>query len=289
VTTVAHGASREFVPPRPGFGDALYATLLGFVIASVVVLVPVFVATWLGLAGREPYGPFGGGGLLDWPYRRTGTFSLIANAVVCLELLAFTALFVRGMLADRVGPVSTVPIFVVLAVTGLAPLIPHGFLDAPGIVDLLLSAWLIQVAVATTAIRPLSKRTTARAIMVLVMLLAIPAAYGATHPVRTGSSYGPFSAKELTVAIRNDGFADVRVTRVSLDTDVSGIRATVRGPMPFTLSARRGTRVRLRVQQAGCGAGGPMSADALVRYRVFGSTQIAKIPVEVPIKACARG
>lgn len=289
MATVAHEAPREFVPPQPSFGDALYATLLGFVIASVVVLVPVLLAMWLGLAGRELYGPFGGDGLLDWPYRRTGPFSLVANAVVCVELLAFTALFVRGMLADRVGPVSTVPIFVVLAVTGLAPLIPHGFLDAPGVVDLLLSAWLIQLAVATTAIRPLPKRTTARVIVVLMMLLAIPATYGATHPVRTGSSYGPSSAKELTVAIRNDGFADVRITRVALDTDVSGIQASVRGPMPFILAARDGTRVRLRVQQAGCGTGGPINADAVVRYRLFGSTQIAKIPVEVPIKACARG
>jgi hypothetical protein len=286
VTSVAHEARPEFVPPRPSFGDAFYATLLGFVIACVVTIVPVAGAAWLGLAGRELVG-FGGEGLRDWPYPRNGTFSLVANAVVYLDLLAFTALFVRGILADRVGPMSTVPIFVVLAVTGFAPLLPHGFLNAPGIVDLLLSAWLIQITVATTAIRPLSKQATARVIAVLIMLLAIPAAFGVSHPVRPGSTYGPFSAKELRFAIANAGFGDVRVLRISLDADVRGIRM-LEAPKPFTLAGRHERVVRLRIHQTGCGAGGPLRADAVVRYRLLGSDKVARMPVEVPIRACGR-
>jgi hypothetical protein len=287
VTTVAHEARPEFVPPKPSFGDALYATLLGFVVANLVVVVPVVVATWLGLAGRELVG-FGGEGLRNWPYQRNGTFSLVANGVVWFDLLAFTALVVRGVLADRVGPLSAVPIFVVLAVTGFAPLLPHGFLHAPGVVDLLLSAWLVQITVATTAVRPLSKQATTKVIAVFVMLLTIPAAYGASHPVRPGSTRGPFSANELQFGVDNDSFTDVRVTQISLDTDVEGIRV-VGAPTPFTLAARHERLVRLRVDQTACGTGGPLRGDALVRYRLLGSDNVARIPVDVPISACGRG
>ena len=277
-----------FVTPQPSFGDAFCATLLGFVIASVLVIAPVLVAHWLGLAGdrfvglgQDEVSP------LSWPYERNGAFSVVANLVVWIEVLAFTALLVRGMLADRVGPLSAVPIFVVLAVTGFAPLLPHGLLMMPGIIALLASAWLIQVAVATTPIRPLPKRTTARLMALFAALLAIPAAYGAAHPLGMGSQFGPQSPKELTFGLRNQGFADMRVTDISLDTPIHGL-SVAREPLPFALDGRHERVVRLGLHQAGCGSGGPLPAHAIVRYSLLGSDFTARIPVEVPLKPCAR-
>jgi hypothetical protein len=134
VTTVAHEVRKPvFVPPRQSWGDAFYATILGWVMASVVAFVAVIAAHALGVLSGSFVG-IADKGLRTWPYPENGTFSLVANAVVWLDMVALTALLVRGVLADRIGPVSAVPIAVVLAVTGFVPLLPHGALDLPGLV-----------------------------------------------------------------------------------------------------------------------------------------------------------
>jgi hypothetical protein len=161
----------------------------------------------------------------------------------------------------------------------------------PGLIALLASAWLIQVAVATTPLPPLRKRTTAKVIAGFALLLVVPAAYGVTHPLAHGSVYGSGSSREVTFALANHGFADVRVTAVSVSDLFSAFPvARLAGPaVPFTVDARAERRVRLTVSQGGCSDGGPMRANALVRYRLLGSELSARIPVEVTLRPCGPG
>jgi hypothetical protein len=315
VTTVAHhGRSPAYLAPRPSWGDAFAAAILGWVIASVLLLVPVLLALWLGLAGRSGTVGLGGGGLRDWPYPRNGDLSLAANLVVWGAIFALTALLVRGMLADRVGPVSAVPIFAVLAVTGFAPFVPHGLLQMPLPVAFVLSAWLIRVVVATTPIRPLPKQVTARLIAVSALLLAVPAWYGLTHPLWLGSLVAyesdPPARSALghhTFSLKNAGFADARVEGVALRADVPvvelvGVRAdrepplppgspalalTDAAPPPFTIPGRGESFVQLLLRGRGCG--GPVRATAVVRYSLLGSPRVAAVPLRLPVRACAGG
>jgi hypothetical protein len=294
MTTLAgEGGSPAFSAPRPSFGDAVVATILGWIAASLALLVPVLLAHWLGLVGRPGFVSWGGEGLRDWPYARNGAFSLLANLVVWLSIVGLTALFVRGMLSDRVGPLSAVPIFVVLAVTGFVPLLPHGVLDMPGVIAFLASAWLIRAAVATTPIPPLSKRVTTRIVAVCAILLAIPAWYGLTHPLWQGSVVTSDSARTLTFGLRNGGFAEVRVESISLSTSGPAVAlAGIKGDRqpPFTIGGREEALVQLRLRHlGGCGSGGELPGDAVVRYRLLGSVHVARVPVELPVKACARG
>jgi hypothetical protein len=313
VSTVAHeGRPPADFAPRPSWRDAFVATIVGWVTAAGLVLVPILVAFWLGLVGRSGAGGLGGEGLRDWPYPRNGDLSLLANTVVWLELLALTALVVRAVLADRVGPVSAVPIFVVLAVTGFVPLLPRGLLDMPFLVAFLASALLMRAAVATTPIRPLPRRITVQLIAACALLLAVPAWYGLKHPLWYGSVVGetvsdpPLRSTlgEHTFGLRNAGFADVRVDDVSLALEAPvatlvDVRADRDLPVPpgspfpasprppFMVPARGEMFVQLRLRERGCG--GPVRGAAVVRYRLLGVQRVTRIPVRVPVGACASG
>lgn len=101
-----------------------------------------FAASQLGLVERPR-----GSGLRDWPYPEAGHGSLTANVVVWLSILVLTAFLIRGLLADLMQwPVSTLPIFVVLAITGFAPFIPRGLLDVPWAIGLLATSALLRLA-----------------------------------------------------------------------------------------------------------------------------------------------
>jgi hypothetical protein len=302
MTTVAHDGWPANLAPRPSWRDAFAAMLLGWVTATVLVIVPVLLAHWLGLVGRTGMIGLGGSGLRDWPYPANGELSLFANAIVWLEIVALTSLLVRGMLADRVGPISAVPIFIALAVTGFVPLLPHGLLHLPLPVAFLASAWLIRVAVATTPIRPLPKRITARLIAVFALLLVIPAWYGLWHPLWLNSVATGDTAGSLTFVIQNKGFADLRVEAVSLRSpapvEAVGVQLDRKWPSPpgspfppspsppFTIAGRGDAFVLLHLRHLGCGSGGAFPADAVVRYRLLGSEHVAQVPVTVPVKAC---
>src|SRR5262245_44639960 len=108
-------------PARPSWRATLLAAFLGWIFASFVIAALATAALALGLMSRPV-----GSGLHDWPYPNAGWASLAANAVVWTWILALTALLIRWLLAREVrNPVSAVTIFVVLALTGFAPLLPR--------------------------------------------------------------------------------------------------------------------------------------------------------------------
>lgn len=158
-------------PPLPSWGAAVASAFFGVFLAYFCLGVVALAGAKLGLHGLDVARPVGGG-LHDWPYPEAGRSSLAANAVVWVWILALTALVVARLLAwSARRPVSAVMVFGVLAVTGFAPFLPRGLLDAPWLVALLLTAALLRYA---SAFEPLvvARRFKVAALAVGVALLA---------------------------------------------------------------------------------------------------------------------
>jgi hypothetical protein len=280
-------------PPLPSWGTALGAALLGWVIAGCFVLVPTLVADWIGLVGRPA-----GDGLRDWPYPDAGWYSLVANSIVWLVILAATALPVRGMLADRVDrPVSAVVVFPVLAITGFAPLLPRGLLDLPWPIALLVAAALLRL-IPGFGPAPLPKRTTAKLIAVGAALLLVPLAHGILHPLWPGSSYFSQTPKTAMFSLQNAGLATLELESLSLRmpvplAELRGVHIGRQPPfpdtamqgLPFELPPRKEAFVRLDLRPLGCGSG-PLRAEATYRFRVLGRTRVEILPIELVKRPC---
>jgi hypothetical protein len=264
------------------------AAFLGWAIALCFLGALVVLVEALGLLGRVE-----GTGLRDWPFPAAGWAGIAANAVVWLWILALTALFVRGMLADRVGrPVSALPIFAVLVITGFAPLVPRGLFDVPWPVAFLGTAALLRYVPELRA-PVLSKRQTARVLAIGALFLAVPAVHAMRHPLWLGSSELSSSPGEATLSLENTGFADVKLERVSLRSpgmalpvqDVRVDRLPSVGPgerfdsgLPFTIEPRSQAFVQLRHHGLGCGV---MPATASVRYRLNGAARTISLPLSI--------
>jgi hypothetical protein len=294
VSSIAQEARPDLFRPRlPSWGTALAAAFLGWSIAVLFFGAIVVLVDALGLIGSVE-----GTGLRDWPFPAAGWEGVAANTVVWLWILALTALFIRGMLADRVGrPVSALPIFAVLVITGFAPLLPHGLIDAPWPVALLVTATLLRY-VPELRVHVLSKRQTARLLVVGALFLAVPAAHALRHPLWPGSSVVPPSPGATTVSLENAGIAAVELQRVSLRTPGMLVRledvrvdrhpplgGTFESPrLPFTIEPRSEAFVQIRHRGLDCGV---MPATVSVRYRVNGAARTMSVPLTISArKAC---
>jgi hypothetical protein len=295
MSSIAQEARPDLVrPPLPSWGTAMTAAFLGWLIATCSLGAFLVLVEALGLLGRVE-----GTGIRDWPFPAAGWAGVAANTVVWLWILALTALFVRGMLADRVGrPVSALPIFAVLVITGFAPLVPRGLFDVPWPVAFLGTAALLRY-VPELRVRVLSKRQTARLLAVGALFLAVPAAHALRHPLWPGTSVMPSSPGTTSLSLENTGFADVELEGVSLRSPgmvlrLEDVRVDRRplfehgGPesarLPFTIEPRSEAFVQLRHRGLGCGV---MPATASVLYRVNGAARAMSLPLTVEgRKAC---
>jgi hypothetical protein len=294
MTSLAH-EGRDFArSPRLGWGAALTAAFLGWVLAGFAVALLGIVAWELGLVGRSS-----GSAIRDWPYPEAGWPSLLANTIVWLWIFAATALLVRGLLADRSErPVSAATVFVILLATGFAP-VPHGLLELPWLVGLILTAALLRLAPGAGP-DPLPKRTTAKLIAVATSLLLIPAAHGLLHPLWPGSSIIGEGPSTATFSLRNAGFAKVELEAVSLQTQIPfveliGVRVDDQPPfllrpasfgLPFELASRSEAFVQLQLRHRGCGEGRLPGSKAKLRYRVYGVRRTETLPVSIASRSC---
>ena len=141
MSSVAHGARLPLIRHSPpSWRDTLIAAFLGWLFAQVGVVAILLAASPIGFARPQ------GSGLSDWPYPDAGWWSVAANTVVWIWILALTALLTRGLLADRIRrPISAITIFCALTITGFAPFIPRGLLDLPWLAALLGTALLLRL------------------------------------------------------------------------------------------------------------------------------------------------
>ena len=300
MTSVAHELS-AVRPPRPSWRATLWAAFLGWFFAFVAIAALGMAAAALGLMSRPD-----GSGLRDWPYPEAGRASLAANAVVWTWILALTALLIRWLLAPAVRrPVSAVAIFVVLALTGFAPFLPRGLLDAPWLVALLVTAALLRLA---HGYEPSSvpRRVTIVAWAVGLALLAVPVIHAVSHPLWPGTSiFSDQAPNTTTFSLRNAGSADVELEAVSLrapgslDSLNKGLAVRVDGHppappgapalldsprLPFTLQGRSDAFVQLRLRTL-CGTG-TLPVSATVAYRVRGAERVLSVPVPITPRPC---
>ena len=148
------------------------------------------------------------------------------------------------------------------------------------------------------------KRATVRALAVGALFLGIPVVHGVLHPLWTDptSVAQPESRNLVTVPVENAGFADVQLESVALRSPVHMARLVdVRvdrhppfhpnGPfasprLPYTVEGGSQAFIQLRLRHRGCGSGGPIPADAVVRYRGLGGERTQALPVELTPRPC---
>jgi hypothetical protein len=302
VTTVAHEA--RLSPGRPApWGVAIGATFIAWVAAAVIVGAVSFLSAELGLVWRPS-----GSGPATWPYPDTGAWSLAANVVVWTWIVALTALVLRGALADRFERrVSAVPIAAALALTGFAPFLPRGVFDLPWPVGLLATAALVRLG--AHALGPMPKRTTAALLAAGTLFLAVPAAYGLVHPLwfdGLAASEPPRRGTTgwFTFRMRNAGLAGATVEKVELRMPtpvvaLAAVRIDRRPPLeprspfgeaprpPFEVRARETAFVQLRLRAKGCGSVPSLPAEAVLRYRLHGSTFTGVVPLRLHPPRCS--
>jgi hypothetical protein len=307
VSALAHEARLPVLrPPRPTWRAAITAALMGWFFALLAVLAAGFVAWQLGLIERP-----GGRGLRDWPYPEAGQGSLTANVIVWLSILVLTALLIRGLLAERMqSPVSALPIFVALAITGFAPLIPRGLLDVPWAIALLATTALLRLAPDCSP-PSIPVRATAVLLMAGTLLLVVPAVHAVRHPLWLGSEvvFDPPQRGTVTFSLRNAGFAEIELMSMALQptdssplsrgvvVEVTDVRvgkspsfATSRpfdsAQLPFSLEGRSNAFVQLRLKPLRCGTG-PLPSEVTVKFRVRGHRRFDRLPVSIVLPACS--
>jgi hypothetical protein len=300
MSSVAHEARLPVArSPLPSWRAAFVSAFLGWVIALWAFALLGLAASELGLMGRP-----NGSGLADWPYPDAGWASWTANLVVWFLIFGLTALLIRGFLSDRSqSPVSAITVFGILVLTGFAPLVPRGLLDLPEPLAFLATAGLLRLAHAAE-LPVFSKQVTTAALLVGALLLAIPAVHALRHPLWLGGAVFGLSpgSSSTTISVENAGFAEMRLESVSLRT-LGSVRYPVDvrveddwppsrgGPfaspgLPSKLEGRSETFMRIELTELVCGTG-PMDAEAVVSYRVFGNRRVTVLPVTISPKRCS--
>jgi hypothetical protein len=230
--------------------------------------------------------------------------------VVWLSILVLTALLIRGLLADRMQwPVSTLPIFVALAITGFAPFIPRGLLDVPWAIGLLATTALLRLAPDCSP-PAMPMRATAVLLAAGTLVLSVPAVRAVRHPLWLGSEvvFGPPQTGTVAFSVRNSGFAEAELKSVALQpTDSSGpprgiveltdervgknpsfatSRSFESAQLPFSLEGRSNAFVELRLKPLGCGTR-PLASEVTLNFRVRGHRRVERLPLSIGLPACS--
>jgi len=240
------------------------------------------VYTMSGLSAWRP------NGVLDWPYPRSGAWSVFADVVVigleCLVVALAVTTAVR-IAADREA--SFAVIAGAVAVTGFAVPGPYGN-HVDGVVVLAVVVLASRYAVGRRVRLPLGRGTRrlvlASAAAAGVAAIAVAAAYPMTHPFRFQSRWigGPRAA--YTFTIRNESRTRVALVRLA----GAGVERAGTGFLPSPPNPPLGSIAGLRLRGH---ADVTFSLTLATRcppktvtmtYRLFGAIRNQTIPLEPP-------
>jgi hypothetical protein len=245
---------------RPGWWPVIVGVFLGYLWSLIVLGAAALILTeGLGVIPWSSGATSDGSSPLPGPFEPDGAWSLFANGVIAVTVVAAAAALVTRVVSKRVGErVSLALVFIVLAVTGYAPfLYLEGRFRLSGVAGLLVAAALIRwfavgdgaavrfVGAAGDRFRLSQPRT--RRLLVVVASVAwsasagVAVAYGLTHPLGSGAAvdYSPSHYRMRTIGgeeyylyrgplgtpasyavdVRNVGFADLTVEGVELPTN----------------------------------------------------------------------
>jgi hypothetical protein len=297
-------------PLRPSFWRVAWATFVGY---FVTLLICVPVGALLQAAGVDVFGGEGRG-----LFHRYDVWSWLAEACAGVLVTIATAWFVRDQLRARTG--WEVPFgftFATLLVTGYAPALaftPFYWAAAP--VSLAAAALVLRRRAEPSGAEPLTtlggvpRRYRRRVVIALAVgvpvMFAYVLAYGATHPIRTGTQIGYSSAasdgggpvypyepghlRRYTLPLRNSGpyaITNLAVVRVegspALQLERVGLGwppklrplagSQLRSDDTLTLELRQGRLCAARIARL----------DAVwIRYSVLGMRHEQRIELEQP-------
>jgi hypothetical protein len=295
---------RAAVAEPPRFFATAWAVLVGFVFAAVAVGVGAFASLELGLLGRDSM-THERPPAVDWPFPHAGLWSIAANALVTAGVLLTCAILAARRVSRLTGePVSVPRTFAIVAVTGYAPYIAfRGLLSLHFLVALLATAFLVREYAVGIPPLALSRRACVALATGAVVLLGIPAAYGAVHPLWYSSYvagatpttewgeqrvvFRPKTAGTVQYAFMLENFSRRKVTLLGVSGGNTPILHVVGAEPGFAFPHRservlRGTSIGHSEQQVitlvlgvlGCDHSiGTTTLDRVtVRYRIAGMT-----------------
>jgi hypothetical protein len=287
VGSLAH--ERPLPVERPvGWLRLAVAALLGAFVSEFVL---ALLRGGLGLVGVQTVSfttVWRPGGVLGWPYARSGAWSVFADLVVigveCL-VVAVAVTTAVGILADREA--SFAVIAPAVAVTGFAVPGPYGN-HVDGTVALLVVVLASRYAVGQRVSIPLG-RSARRLVLAFVTAVSLAAvgvavAYPLTHPLRFQGRWFGGPRRVYTFTIRNDGRAHVTLVRLTAaGAERSGIGFLPSPPSPPlrpVRGARLGRHAETTLSLALASRCPPKTVT--MTYRIFGTVRSQTIPLEPP-------
>jgi hypothetical protein len=263
--------------PRPGFFRVLWELIVGFVFALFALAVPVVGLAVLGIFDWNARSS-------DWPLKGpfvpVGAWAISADLFCAAVVVGVSSVIVGGSMSAGLGlPVSRLVVALVVTLTGVAPFLDAQVLPVMGPAVLLVAAFLIRVfAVDRSEPSPIhfSRRMVLAASAACAVGLALTVSFGVTHPLWPNSVN--VIDQRVSFRLRNAGFADVTIVRMS-EPAQTGFPATWRRtPVEGLVVPARGSRWITLVKR-GC-----PPKDLSVRYRILGRVMSAPVrPVPPPL------
>lgn len=268
MSAVAIDSSRA---PAPGYFRILWELIIGYVFAAIGLGLPVIGLAALGVFdwhGAVDNWPVGG------PFVPVGLWAVSADVFCALVVVGVSMVIIAGSMQAAVGlPVSTLVTGAVVLLTGVAPFLFVHLLPVTGPASLLLAAYLIRKFAVnrsfTIPLRP-TRSFVVVAIAVAVVGVAATTSFGVMHPLWPNTvSVGD---ERVSFGLRNAGFADVTIIRMSTDASINfGVREQ-RSVNGLVVPARGSLWITLK--QRGC------PHDLRVQYRLRGRTMTAPLRPE---------
>ena len=196
--------------PRARWRDVFVGLAVGEVLATVLLLLPLFGLSVLRLA---PLSNPPDTGFLEWPFRFDGSWSVAADLTL-IGLLAWAGAFVVSrVVAGYSGrPVSRRRTALILFCAGGAPFAwAHGVVPGP-LFGFVAAAAAIRAWAVGRIDRPVARRTVALGAAVIVALVCTAGSYALLHPLRVIGS-GSSDTGPLLVLGSNSPFP-VEIVRV---------------------------------------------------------------------------
>ena len=256
-------------PQLPGWIDATFSLLVGWLVSAVAIFVLYLAADLVGVIS-QPYGSHAGV-VNEWPYADNGLWSLLANIAVILIGLVLATVAISWRLRTKQARVSDGRLAVVLLLTGWVPLRAAG--PAGGLVGFLIALVLIRYWVARREDRVAPRFAAAP----LAVLGAVVVSYGSLHPLWTMSVTPTLpggKARSVVVGIHDAARVGVTIDRIDAPLPFGPAR-----PTRLNLAAG-GTRDIMLSIPHGCGT--PV-VDIHVRYHIFGLALSETLPAKVPL------
>lgn len=265
-------ADARAAPAPPTFWRVLWAVLLGYVGASLSLGFLALALDALGLLPR----PF----LRPGPFPVSGAWSLDADLAAALAVILVAAWWIRRMVADAAETsVSFGVVALVVAAIGFAPYLALRPVELTGLVALPLTTWLVR-RYALDRTLPLPHPSWRFWAALAVVGFLVFSSYRLFHPLNTfgvglgGGTGGSFRTLEL----RNSGFADLTIVRVT----GGGVlwRDSSWGPARVPHVVRAHSSTELFVRGSICRA-----RTVAITYSVLGRAATQQFPV-APDSGC---